>query len=68
MGLKRNHRPCRCVRLLTRVQELRVDRLGASLRAFLAAVRGEADRPAVTGEEAARALDLALAVEQAAGG
>ena len=44
------------------------DRLGASLRAFLAAVRGEADRPAVTGEEAARALDLALAVEQAAGG
>jgi predicted dehydrogenase len=44
------------------------DRLGASLRAFLAAVRGEADRPAVTGEEAARALDLALAIEQAAGG
>jgi predicted dehydrogenase len=44
------------------------DRLGASLQAFLAAVRGESDRPAVTGEEAARALDLALAVEQAAGG
>jgi predicted dehydrogenase len=44
------------------------DRLGASLQAFLAAVRGEADRPAVTAEEAARALDLALAVEQAAGG
>jgi predicted dehydrogenase len=44
------------------------DRLGASLQAFLAAVRGEADRPAVTGEEAARALDLALAVEQAASG
>jgi predicted dehydrogenase len=44
------------------------DKLGASLQAFLAAVRGERDRPAVTGEEAARALDLALAVEQAAGG
>jgi predicted dehydrogenase len=44
------------------------DRLGASLQAFLDAVRGDADRPAVTGEEAARALDLALAVEQAAGG
>jgi hypothetical protein len=41
------------------------DRLGASLQAFLAAVRRQADRPAVTGEEAARALDLALAVEQA---
>ena len=41
--------------------------LRASVAAFLAAVRGEADRPAVTGEEAARALDLALAVEQAAG-
>jgi predicted dehydrogenase len=44
------------------------DKLGASLQAFLAAVRGDRDRPAVTGEEAARALDLALAVEQAAGG
>jgi predicted dehydrogenase len=44
------------------------DRLGASLQAFLDAVRGDRDRPAVTGEEAARALDLALAVEQAAGG
>jgi len=43
------------------------DPLGASVGAFLAAVRGEADRPAVTGEEAARALDLALAVEMAAG-
>jgi predicted dehydrogenase len=41
--------------------------LAASVRAFIAAVRGEADRPAVTGEEAARALDLALAVEQACG-
>jgi predicted dehydrogenase len=44
------------------------DRLGASLQAFLDAVRGEAPRPAVTAEEAARALDLALAIEQAAGG
>jgi predicted dehydrogenase len=43
------------------------DRLGASLQAFLDAVRGERARPAVTGEEAARALDLALAIEQAAG-
>ena len=43
------------------------DPLRASVAAFLAAVRGEAPRPAVTGEEAARALDLALAVEQAAG-
>jgi predicted dehydrogenase len=44
------------------------DPLGASVAAFLAAVRGEAPRPAVTGEDAARALDLALAVEMAAGG
>jgi predicted dehydrogenase len=43
------------------------DPLGTSVAAFLAAVRGEAERPAVTGEEAARALDLALAVEMAAG-
>jgi predicted dehydrogenase len=43
------------------------DPLGASLEAFVAAVRGEVERPAVTGEEAARALDLALAVEAAAG-
>ncbi len=41
--------------------------LAASVEAFVAAVRGEAARPAVTGEEAARALDLALAVEQACG-
>ena len=41
--------------------------LRASVAAFIAAVRGETTRPAVTGEEAARALDLALAVEQAAG-
>ncbi len=44
------------------------DPLGASVGAFLAAVRGQAARPAVTGQEAARALDLALAVEMAAEG
>jgi len=43
------------------------DPLGASVSAFLAAVRGETVRPAVTGEEGLRALGLALAVEQAAG-
>jgi len=43
------------------------DPLGASVRAFLDAVRGAAPRPLVNAEEAARALDLALAVEQAAG-
>jgi predicted dehydrogenase len=42
------------------------DPLGVSVSAFLAAVRGEAARPAVTGEEAARALDLALTIERAA--
>lgn len=41
------------------------DPLGASVAAFLACVRGEAPRPVVTPDEAARALDLALAVEQA---
>jgi predicted dehydrogenase len=41
------------------------DTLATSIAAFLAAVRGEAPRPIVTAEEAARALDLALAVEQA---
>jgi predicted dehydrogenase len=44
------------------------DPLGASVAGFLKAVRGEAPRPVVTGEEAARALDLALAVEQAVEG
>lgn len=44
------------------------DPLGLSVAGFLAAVRGEAPRPVVTGEEAARALDLALAVEQAVEG
>jgi predicted dehydrogenase len=43
------------------------DPLGASVREFIDAVRGIAPRPLVTAEEAARALDLALAVEQAAG-
>lgn len=43
------------------------DPLGASVGAFVAAVRGEAARPAATGAEAVTALDIALAVEQAAG-
>jgi predicted dehydrogenase len=43
------------------------DRLGASLAAFLAAVRGKAS-PLADGGDGARALDLALAVEQAVGG
>jgi predicted dehydrogenase len=41
------------------------DPLGASVAGFLAAVRGEAPRPIVTAQEAAQALDLGLAVEQA---
>ncbi len=41
------------------------DPLGASVEGFLQAVRRDAPRPVVTGEEAIRALDLALAVEQA---
>lgn len=41
------------------------DPLGASIEGFLKAVRGEAPRPVVTVDEAIRALDLALAVEQA---
>ena len=41
------------------------DPLGASVEGFLAAVRGQAIRPIVNAEEAIRALDLALAVEQA---
>ncbi len=43
------------------------DPLGESVGRFLAAVRGEALRPLATGEDGLRALDLALAVEQAAG-
>lgn len=43
------------------------DPLGASLAAFIAAVRGEAASPLANGLDGARALDLALAVEQAVG-
>ena len=43
------------------------DRLGASLAAFLAAVRGEVPGPLADARAGARALDLALAVEQAVG-
>ena len=42
------------------------DSLRASVEGFLAAVRGASPRPVVDVAEAARALDLALAVEQAA--
>ena len=42
------------------------DKLGASLSAFIAAVRGEAPAPLASALDGARALDLALAVEQAA--
>ncbi len=42
------------------------DPLGASVSAFVAAVRGQAPRPLVTGEEAARALDVALEVDREA--
>lgn len=44
------------------------DRLGESLRAFQMAVLGETDRPLADAADGARALDLALAVQQAAGG
>ena len=44
------------------------DRLGVSIGAFLAAVRGEAPAPLADGADGARALDLALAVELAAQG
>lgn len=43
------------------------DPLGASVASFLQAVRGQAPRPVVTADDAIRALDLALAVEQALG-
>ena len=42
------------------------DPLGASVGAFLAAVRGEG-QPSVTGAQGAAALDLALAIEAGAG-
>jgi predicted dehydrogenase len=41
------------------------DKLGASLAAFIGAVRGERPAPLATARDGARALDLALAVEQA---
>ena len=41
------------------------DPLEASVSQFLDAVRGKSPRPLVTGEEAAKALDVTLAVEQA---
>ena len=44
------------------------DRLGTSIGAFLAAVRGEASAPLADGVDGARALDLALAVELAVQG
>jgi predicted dehydrogenase len=43
------------------------DRLGASLAAFIASACGEAPRPLADASDGARALDLALAVEQAVG-
>ena len=43
------------------------DRLAASLAAFVAAVRGDAPAPLASARDGARALDLALAVEQACG-
>jgi predicted dehydrogenase len=45
--------------------EIAKDKLGASLAAFVAAVRGERAGPLATVRDGARALDLALAVEQA---
>jgi len=44
------------------------DRLGASLFEFLRAVRGEVARPLADAVDGVRALDLALAVQQAVGG
>jgi hypothetical protein len=41
------------------------DRLGVSIGAFVAAVRGERATPLADARDGARALDLALAVEQA---
>ena len=43
------------------------DPLGASVGAFLDSVRGDRSRPAVTGQESAAALRLALAADLAAG-
>jgi predicted dehydrogenase len=44
------------------------DRLGASIGAFLGAVRGEAPAPLADASDGVRALDLALAVERAVRG
>ena len=44
------------------------DPLGVSLAGFSDAVRGRRPAPLATGEDGVRALDLALAVEQAVGG
>jgi predicted dehydrogenase len=41
------------------------DPLGASVAEFVAAVKGRAPRPLVTGEEALRALEVALAIDKA---
>jgi predicted dehydrogenase len=43
------------------------DPLGANVARFIAAAAGEAPRPAVTGAEALAVLDMALAVDRAAG-
>ena len=45
--------------------EIGKDPLGASVKAFLACVRGEAQMPLVSGEDALEALDLALRIEGA---
>ena len=44
------------------------DPLGANVSRFISAVTGEAPRPAVTGEEALKALELALRIDAAAAG
>lgn len=43
------------------------DPLGANVARFIAAAAGEASRPAVTGAEALLVLDMALAIDSAAG-
>lgn len=49
------------------IDPLGADPLGASLEAFVAAVRGQAPGPLANALDGAKALDLALAVEQAVG-
>ncbi|HEX7758767.1 MAG TPA: Gfo/Idh/MocA family oxidoreductase [Caulobacteraceae bacterium] len=53
--------------LIPTFDDLASDPLGVSLEAFLAAVRGEAPSPLANALDGAKALDLALAVEQAVG-